>query len=206
MNLSELPGLITKHVGMLKAAAGEILDNPGFKSMADRQSVWSAKDTAIETRANAYQQLFGNTRGILEQGAGIAGITSKAVESSKAMFPDAATAQEQDQGTSTGQETLGGDVDTSRHLGLAARLSQQQPILGKAMLAAHENFGLYDSNPRESQRDTRNNAQGWLLGENIPESQIDPVTKKLTQVMSNNTAMAHLPIQVMAQRQQIWGK
>ena len=201
MNIAELPGLITKHVGMLKAAAGEILDNPGFKSMTERQGVWdTAKDSAVESRANAYQQAFGNERGILEQAADVAGITTQAIEASEQMFPQAAQRNSQP----SGQETLGGDVDTARHTGLAARLAQQRPGLGKVMLAAHENFGLYDRNPRESQRDTRNNAQGWMLGENIPPEDIDAVVKPITQAMSNMTALPHFPINIMAKRQSVW--
>ena len=204
MNLQELPGLITKHVGMLKAAAGEILDNPGFNSMTERQSVWdTVQETganALDARANVYQQAFGNERGILEQAAGVAGITTQAIEASEQMFPQAAQRNPQ----TSGQETLGGDVDTARHIGLAARLAQQRPGLGKVMLAAHENFGLYDRNPRESQRDTRNNAQGWMLGENIPPEDIDATVKPITQAMSNMTALTYLPITVMAKRQSVW--
>lgn len=212
MNLSELPGLITKHVGMLKAAAGERLDNPGFKQMQQRQSIWEtasqpvkeAMQTAMNARDDKLEQVFGNRRGMHEQLAGIAGITAEAIEASEQMFPKEAAAQDANQ-TSSSQENLGGDVDTARHMGLAGRLAQQRPGLGKVMLAAHENFGLFGSNPRESQRDTRVNAQGWRMGENVLPTEIDPVTKRVTQVMSNKTALDALPLNVMAQRQKVWG-
>ena len=213
MNLSELPGLITKHVGMLKAAAGERLDNPGFNSMQQRQSIWEigsqtvqeGMQTALNARDDKLEQAFGNRRGMHEQLAGIAGITTEAITASEQMFPKEAAAQDANVQTSSSQENLGGDVDTARHMGLAGRLAQQRPGLGKVMLAAHENFGLFGANPRESQRDTRNNAQGWMMGEHVLPTEVDPVTKRVTQVMSSKTALDALPLNVMAQRQKVWG-
>lgn len=218
--------------GLKNGTPANITDSPPAKQTLARQNVWTGneynhpsqpistdiqryvkghvtgnEDMMLTGRGDLYARAGMNDRPFPEQVVGIAGIADKADMRARELYPAAAKAQ-QDQPVELKTDATGGDVDTARHTMLSAMMPHKVGYAtGKLALDYHEAFGLpaFQSNPRESIRDTRNNAQGWLLGENTPFNNIEGNAKKITDVMSINTATKYLPAQATVQRQSVWG-
>lgn len=193
MNLNELPGLITKHVGMLKAAAGEILDNPGFKTMQSRQSLWDTTQDQLDT-------VRGNTYGVVTQGRpALEGLVGVSDDTAGAVRVSAASGL-------PGADS--GDQDTMRHLALQARLQRNHPRLASPLGTLHEVAGLLGGQTREeTQRDLRHNALGRKIGEHTDsDAESDQAAQQLASTALSRRPMSMLSAQeLMAHRQKVWG-
>lgn len=208
--------------------------NPGLQKMQARHNAWTGNeynntphpvsqdvklmaegaytgndDKFLTGRAEIMARLGMNDRPMNEQIMRVADTTAYADNRSREMLPKETQAQQHaQQDTSTGQENLGGDLDTLRHTLLSAKMAQDHPWIGKLALDSHEAFGIkaLQSNPRESLRDTRNNAQGQILGENVSAQDLEKVALPLVQAMSAKTALDYLPMKGKAQRKKVRGK
>lgn len=190
MELKELPGLITKHVSMLKAAAGETLDNPGFKQMVDRQGVYNATK---DKRAEIYDQVTGSERPLLEQMTSVADASQYAVSRQHELFGDSGDS--------------GGEGDTFRHMALSATLQREQPKHAQDYGDIHELQGWLSGQPiQEESRDQGNNRLGRKIGEFTRNRQEDETMIRAVMPRSTPNVQSWGPQKLMEQRQAIWGK
>ncbi len=226
--VNDLLEILMKNDRLKAAATGRSPVAPEMQQAQARQNIWTGNEyntpaqplgqdvsnlVAGKVYDNADQYDTGsaelkarlgmNTRPLNEQLMGIANITDKADIQSRQDYSKETQAQ-QAHDSSTGQTNTGGDLDTARHTQLSAMLRQKLGYAGSQLaLQSHEGFGIpaLQSNPRESQRDTRNNEQGIALGENAPAGDIRGLSNRITNVMSNKTIM---PYMQAALRQSAW--
>lgn len=194
MDLNDLPGLITKHIGMVQAAAGKALENPALTAMTGRQSVWAeSTDTAVEKRAQLYDKMLGDDRPILEHLAGISDATAYATSRQREVFDL--------------KGASGGDGDTFRHMTLSAKLQREHPLHAQDFGDAHE-MGL---NPfrrieAEDSRDYHNNRLGRKIGEvtsNDTEADI-LIQHTMPRSTPNVQSFQFGPLASMVNRQATW--
>ena len=190
MNIAELPGILQKHVGMLKAQAGQALENPGLKAMQDRQSIYH--DT-LDKRAEIYDKTMGSERPLLEQVLGVAPSADYAVSRQHELFG------------MTGDD--GGEGDTFRHQALSADLQQKFPKYAQDFGDLHEMQGhLGGQSPQEESRDYGNNLRGRTIGKYTNNRQEAETMIRATMPRSTPNVQSWGPLKMMQERQAIWGK
>lgn len=190
MDFAELPGMITKHVGMLKAAAGNALENPALKAMTERQGVYNS---TVDKRAEIYDKATGSERPLLEQILGVAPSSEYAVSRQHELFG------------STGDD--GGEGDTFRHMALSADLQQKNPKHAQDFGDLHEMQGhLGGQSPEEESRDYGNNLRGRTIGKYTNNRQEAETLIRATMPRSTPNVQSWGPQKLMEQRQAIWGK